>query len=192
MQLFSHKGKKFITINGKEFYLLQGFKAQARRYGMGDFVFLQVAGRSPLHYEDLPEKGWKIVRSKTAQGIIFTAYDEAFFDYDTAKEDRSEAKKEMLFVGRNRAGGLYLALYVSARLLRVTVSDDDLKAAVKRIMKAEERSEHYPLIEIEDEGNEKNTAYFLRGIGNSYQEMGEEELKSLIEKPKTNGRRKKK
>lgn len=191
MQTFEHKGKKFITINGKEFYLLQGYREHTQRYRQGGFVLLQVAGRSPLHYEDLPEKNWEIVRTKTPQGIVYTAFDESLFDYDTAPEERSEAKKGMFFVGRNRAGALYLALYVSARLLRLTVSEDDLKATVDRIIKAEERSKHYPLIEIADAGNEKNTAYFLKGIGNAYQEMGEEELQSLIEKPKTDVRRKK-
>jgi hypothetical protein len=69
------------------------------------------------------------------------------------------------------------------------VGEDDLKAAVSRALD----SEHpYPFQKIEDEGNEGNTAYFLKGIGRGYQEMEEEDFKKLIEKPKpTNGRRKK-
>ncbi len=189
MTTFKHKGKTYITINGKEFYLLQGYREQRQRYGQGGFIFLQVAGRSPLHYEDLPEKNWEIVKTKTPQGVIYTAYDCGYFDYETTPEERSEAKKPMLFVGRTKAGSLYLALYVCARLLRITVGEDDLQAAVKRALEAEYKP--YPFQEIEDAGNEKNTAYFLKGIGKGYQEMEEADFKRLIEKPKTNGRRKK-
>lgn len=190
MKTFEHKGKTYIAINGKEFYLLQGFREHGNRYHERGLIFLQVAGRSPLHHEDLPAKNWEIVKAKTQQGVIYTAYDPAYFDYDTPSGERSEAKKPLVFIGRNKAGSLFLALYVCSRLLRIVVSENQLKDAVKRIIGGLHRC--YPLIEIEDSGNEGNTAYFLQGIGRAYYEMDDDEFKELIEKPATttNGRRK--
>lgn len=192
LKTFEHKGKKFITINGKEYYLLQAFTQDSHnKYRVrGEmFIFLQVAGRSSLHNEDLPEKNWEIVKTKTPQGVIYTAYDTSYFDWETAPEERSESKKSLLFVGRTKAGSLYLALHACARLLRIAVSQDDLKDAVRRGI---EKNRTFPLLEMKDEGNEGNTAYLLKGFGNLYQEMGERDFKELIEKPKTNGRRKRK
>jgi hypothetical protein len=96
MRPFDVDGTKYISINGKSFFLL---RAYAIRYDK--FVFVQVFGRSALTKDDLPEKNWEIVMTKGAEGKVYTAWKPSFFD---------GSNETRLFVGATADASLRLLL----------------------------------------------------------------------------------
>ena len=64
--------RKVATLNGKTYTLLRAYKRS--RYG--DWLFLALAGKTPLHATDL-EEHWKVVRS----GDCYLAFSERHFAY---------------------------------------------------------------------------------------------------------------
>jgi len=70
MHLFHHANYPFISINGKDYFLLRGYRADR-----GHFIFAQVYGRTPLRKEDMPTKDWEIVRTTTVkQAVLNTTH----------------------------------------------------------------------------------------------------------------------
>ena len=182
MQIFTHKDKKFILINGKEFFLIQGFPEGP--YARAKLIFMQVIGKVNLNYEDLPDKDWEIVKTKTPKGNIFTAYVPKFFDYESLeRQDR-----KTFFVGRDKAGSLFLALYVTVRLLRLNYTECQIKKVVESYLEGKVKVPHF--FEISDEGNQGNVAYIQNGIGKAYRNVGEEEFKLIMKDRSKNGRSK--
>jgi hypothetical protein len=96
MRPFDVDGTKYISINGKSFYLL---RAYVIRYDK--FVFVQVFGRSALTKDDLPERNWEIVATKGPEGKVYTAWKPSFFD---------GSNETRLFVGASAEAGLRLLL----------------------------------------------------------------------------------
>jgi hypothetical protein len=173
VQIFTHKDKKYILINGKEFFLIQGYRED--QYQRGKLIFMQLMGKINLNYEDLPDANWEIVKTKTPKGNIFTAYVPKFFDYESLeRQDR-----KTFFVGRDKAGSLFLALYVTARLLRLNYTECQIKKVVKIYLDVKGVSLH-AFREAEDAGNTGNTAYCLMGIGKGYRNLDEEGFKTLM------------
>ena len=118
MQIIEHKGKKFIEINGKQFYLHQAFHGE--QWG-NELVFLQVYGKVPLRYEDLPDKKWIIVKTRIPgqqkkgepKEYTYTAYDKDHFDYETPPYER---KKDALFIGKNKFGSAFVCITSLAKI----------------------------------------------------------------------------
>ena len=182
MQIFEHKQKKYILINGKEFFLIQGYRED--QYQRGKLIFLQLIGKVNLNYEDLPDANWEIIKTRTPKGNIFTAYAPKFFDYESLeRQDR-----KTLFVGRDKAGSLFLALYVTARIFRINYTECQIKKVVK-IYLSEKGPTLHSFRETEDEGNSGNVAYGLKGIGKGYGNLDEEDFKEIM--TPRNGRNKK-
>jgi len=186
VQIFTHKDKKFILINGKEFFLIQGFPEGP--YARAKLIFMQVIGKVNLNYEDLPDKDWELIKTRTPKGNIFTAYRPKFFDYEALEREN----RKTLFVGRDKSGSLFLALYVTARILRLNYTDCQIKKVVKSYLEDGEKQIRIPpnFWAMTDEGNQGNTAYIQQGIGKGYRNVGEDEFKLMMKNRSKNGRSK--
>jgi hypothetical protein len=118
MEIINHRGKKFIEINGKQFYLHQAFHGE--QWGR-EIVFLQVYGKVPLRYEDLPDKKWLIIKTRTPgqqkkgepREYIYTTYDREHFDYETPPYER---KKDALFIGNSKSGSAFVTITSLAKI----------------------------------------------------------------------------
>ena len=68
MQVFEHQGQKYIGINGKDYFLLHGYRVNYNK-----FILIQVSGKTPLNKEDLPSKTWEVIATKVGQQRVWTA-----------------------------------------------------------------------------------------------------------------------
>ena len=117
MKCFEHSGNKCISINGKDYFLLRGYKVDH-----GKFIFVQVAGKTPLHKEDMPTKDWEIIQTKAGGRKVWTAYKKAYFKYDAETDNL-----ELAFVGATTRGSYFLALRWLARKCHHEISDEALQ-----------------------------------------------------------------
>ncbi len=105
MNLLTIGEKPYAVINGKDFAVLRWFDA-----GRTGPIFCQVAGRTPLHKEDLPTDDWKLVPSGTGAARVWTAWRHPWFDA------RLETRRRLAFLGASSAGSLFLAFrYLTTR-----------------------------------------------------------------------------
>jgi hypothetical protein len=116
MNCFEHNGNKCISINGKDYFLLRGYKVDN-----GKFIFVQVAGKTPPHKEDMPTKDWEIIQTKAGSHKVWTAYKKGYFKYDSDNEN-----PELAFVGATTRGSYFLALRWLARKCHHAISDEAL------------------------------------------------------------------
>ncbi|OGP52440.1 MAG: hypothetical protein A3K30_05465 [Deltaproteobacteria bacterium RBG_13_51_10] len=193
MQIIEHKGKRFIEINGKQFYLWQAYRAE-RHYG--DPIFLQLYGKTPLRFEDLPDKKWIIIKTRTPgqskkgeKEYIYTAYDKDYFDLDSNPFERKENQK-MFLIGRNRVGSAYLAISTLARLFDLPIPEETMMQLSAKL--ADGKLDIRYLEHTDDLGNLRNTAYYVKTFGNVHWGITAEYLKQKFGlEPKKNGRKKK-
>ena len=146
MQTFTHRDKTYITINGKDYFLVRGYQ-EGQRY-RSDFAFIQVYGKTPLHPEDLPADSWALIKTKIKADPpwIFTAYNPKFFDYDGVKEG---VYKKLIFMGMTEKASLYVALDRIRQIYRLKVSDEALAKLTCRLMK----EKPYYFETVQDQGN---------------------------------------
>ncbi len=199
MEIIEHKGKKFIEINGKQFYLHQAFHGE--QWG-SEPVFLQVYGKTPLRIEDLPDKKWVVVKTplRRAQGqgqqkkgkpkeYIYTAYEKDHFDYETPPYER---KKDAIFIGKSKFGSAFVAITSLAKICDFELPHE--RAVELAGMVAEKQNFIRNLFVQEDLGNSGNTAYRCHFSDNIDRWMVTahylKELFELSPKKKRNGGRK--
>jgi len=105
MQMIPIGGKPYAVINGKDFAVYRWFDS-----GRAGPIFLQVAGRTPLHKEDLPTDDWKVVTSGDRSSRVWTAWRHPWFD------TRLDSRRRLAFLGASSAGSLFLAFrYLTKR-----------------------------------------------------------------------------
>jgi hypothetical protein len=195
MEIIEHRGKKFIEINGKQFYLHQAFNGER---GGREPVFMQMYGKTPLHLEDLPDKKWVIVETrlpgKQKKGepreYIYTAYDKDFFDYETPPYER---KKNALFIGNSKLGSAFVAITSLAKICDFELPHDKARELAERLVN---ESKMIRKLEIEDDlGNAGNTAYRFEFTSNIDQWMVTahylKEIFGMEPKKRNGGKRKK-
>ena len=198
MQIIDHKDKKFIEINGKQFYLWQSYRESSFK---NEPIFLQVYGKTPLRYEDLPDKKWIILKTRipgrTKKGereYIYTAYDKDCFDMDTHPFER-KAGDHLMFIGRDVVGSAYLCISTLARLFDLTMTESAMMELARKL--ANGPFDIRNLTMEESTGNLKNTAFYLKTFGNAHYALSATYLKKIFgleaEKKKNgkNGRKKK-
>ena len=164
MNVFEYSGSKYVTINGKSFFLIQGYGS-----GRNGLIFAQVAGSSPLFPEDMPDKKWKLVKTKWQDFVVHLAYNQDYLNYQSDK-----AKGKLLFPAASTKGSFFLLLkHVNERY--------SLKVSEEKLSKISEER-HRGLIEkISDEGNAGVDAYMLE-----LWEGSEERWKEIICQEKEN------
>lgn len=141
METFEHDGKRYISINGKDYFLVRGFRKNNDR-----FIFVQVYGRTPLHKEDMPGKDWEIVRTKSGGERVYTAYRKKYFKYDS-----EAAYPTFVFIGASAQGSFFIALSHIRKRFGLDVSDDFLKRFALLYSTDEQKDRR--LETIRDDGN---------------------------------------
>ncbi|MCB4792186.1 MAG: hypothetical protein LHV68_09890 [Elusimicrobia bacterium] len=141
MNVFEYEGKKCISINGKDYFLIRGYAKHYDKY-----IFVQVAGNTPLHKEDMPTKDWEIVSSKADDKKSWIAYVKSYFSYDTGK-----ATSVLAFLGATTAGSYYVALNFIAKKFGIDLPADKIHKLADKYSKG--KSEHFCISEFADNGN---------------------------------------
>ncbi|MEO6325935.1 MAG: hypothetical protein ABIT01_01335 [Thermoanaerobaculia bacterium] len=110
MHLFAIGGRPYAVINGKDYAVYRWFDP-----GRSGPVFVQVAGRTALAKEDLPNSDWVVVGGRDGSHRIATAWRHPWFDY------RVDAARKLAFLAGSTPGSLFLALqYVARRFGAIT------------------------------------------------------------------------
>ena len=117
MDVFTHLGQSYVSINGKDYFLIRGYRKNWK-----NFIFVQVHGRTPLRKEDLPGKDWEVLTTKVGGCRVWTAYAKRYFQYDTRRENPTFA-----FVGASTEGSFFLALSHIARRFSVSVGEAEVQ-----------------------------------------------------------------
>jgi hypothetical protein len=141
MQCFEHQGKKYIGINGKDYFLLHGYRVNYSKY-----IFVQVSGKTPLNKEDLPSKAWEVFCTKAGGQRVWTAYVKNYFAYESAKESG-----KLAFLGATTSGSYFLALRFMCRLKQLKMEEKELSLIARQYAMGE-RS-HYRLEVCADLGS---------------------------------------
>ena len=141
MQLFEHQGEKYISINGKDYFLLRGYRINYRK-----FIFVQVTGKTPLNKEDLPSKAWEIICTRAGGKRVWTAFIKSHFAYESKKQSG-----KLAFVGGSTHGSYFIVLKILALRWKFKLEEKEL-FEIARQYASGERS-HYRLEKCPDMGN---------------------------------------
>lgn len=104
MHLVRIHDRPYAVINGKDYAVYRWFEP-----GRNGPLFVQVAGRTALAKEDLPNSDWVVVGGRDGSHRIATAWRHPWFDY------RLDAARRLAFLGASMPGSLFLALQHVAR-----------------------------------------------------------------------------
>ena len=141
MNTFDHEGKNFISIKGKDYFLLRGYQ---KNYGK--FIFIQVTGTIPLHKEDLPTKEWEILRSKAGGERAWTAYIKSYFNYNTER-----ANPVLAFLGGSTEGSYFITLKYISKRFNLNIENEEIHKVARRY--TEGKLSNYHLSKESDLGN---------------------------------------
>jgi hypothetical protein len=159
MMLFENNESKYVSINGKSFYLIRGYAKSS-----SELIFLQVVGNFPLFEEDLPDtKKWKLVKTKCRDTVIYTAYDNDFHNYQSER-----AKGKLLFPAPTKKGSYFLLLKFANEKYGFKLPDEKLAQMPEQTYCGLIEEEH-------DRGNSGIAAYML-----DLYDRTEEDLKNLL------------
>jgi len=141
MNIFNYKNNNCISINGKDYFLLRAY-----RLNYNSLIFLQVTGSTPLHKEDMPEKNWEIITTKSNGTRVYTAYKKPYFSYNL-----NNGIKKLAFVSATITGSYFLTLKFIAKKFNINLSNKELYSLAKKYEK--EELFNYQLNKLNDEGN---------------------------------------
>ena len=155
MQTFTHQGKTYTLINGKEYYLIRGYRTGDN--WKADWIFIQVYGKVPLHPEDLPSDEWEIIKTKgKAEYPICTAYLPKYFDYRSLKDDQF---KKLYFIGMTERGSLFIAPNFLRDHYKLKIPDSQFEKAVKALPEGSNYQRN--INQVADQGNSQTPAYYV-------------------------------
>jgi hypothetical protein len=166
MNVFEYNGSKYITINGKSFYLMRGYSRDR-----GELVFVQVTGNNPLFIEDMPDtKKWRLAKSKCRDCVVYIVFNNEYHNYAS---DRANGK--LLFPAPTSAGSFFLLLRHINEKFGFNLSEEEL-------LKVPEETRYDLISKVRDQGNSDIDIYMLNLSDNS-----EERFKEiLLPKPEVN------
>jgi len=141
MKVFSHNGENYISINGKDYYLLRGYQTS-----YGRFIFLQVSSKTSLNKEDLPSSDWNLIKTLSGRRRIWTAYAKRYFNYS-----READEIKLAFLGASTAGSYFLALRWLAQRYKFSISTDEIFQLA--LSYAEGKADDYHFHRLVDLGN---------------------------------------
>ncbi|MEO6323799.1 MAG: hypothetical protein ABIQ65_04165 [Thermoanaerobaculia bacterium] len=117
MHLIRIQDRPYAVINGKDYAVLRWF--EARRVGP---VFIQVAGRTSLTRDDLPQADWLVKGARDGTHRLATAWRHPWFDY------RLDADRKLAFLGLSTVGSVTLALGYLARRFGIAADQEAIRA----------------------------------------------------------------
>lgn len=115
MYLSNIRSKPYTVINGKDFAVYRWFAPASQAP-----VFIQVAGRTALSRDDLPNDDWVVVQGKSRGHRVATAWRKPWFDY------RLDASRRLAFLGGSTEGSFFLAMRYLTRRFGIIASDAEL------------------------------------------------------------------
>jgi hypothetical protein len=133
-------GRPYAVINGKDYAVYRWYEPS--RQGP---VFLQVAGRTALAKEDLPQNDWLVKTGRDGRHRIATAWRHPWFDY------RMDAQRKLAFLAASTQGSLFLALQYLARRFGAVVEPGAL-AERARILSESREAPRRVLESVRDQG----------------------------------------
>lgn len=157
MDIFEYHNKKGISINGKDYFLLRGYKKDWNR-----FILIQVSGNTPLNKEDMPNKEWEILKSKANSERVWTAYKKNYFNYETKRENPTLA-----FLGASTIGSYFIALKYIARRFNLIFQDQEIYNIALKHAKHEIESRH---IERQQDMGSSRTDLIIIEFGHFFDE----------------------
>jgi hypothetical protein len=99
MRIVQIQKQPYTVINGKDFAVYRWFAP-----GQHGPLFIQVAGRTALAREDLPNDDWMVIPGRDRGHRLATAWRKPWFDY------KLDATRKLAFLGGSTDGSYYLAL----------------------------------------------------------------------------------
>lgn len=115
MHLSTIRSKPYTIINGKDFAVFRWFAPTSQGP-----VFLQVAGRTALTRDDLPNDDWVVLHGKSRGHRVATAWRKPWFEY------RLDASRRLAFLGGSTEGSFFVALRYLTRRFGIIASDAEL------------------------------------------------------------------
>ena len=165
MDIFEYKGKKYISINGKDYFLLRGYGKNNNR-----MIFIQVSGSTPLRKEDLPNKEWEVMKTKSGKRNVWTAYNKKWFRYDTTKENNC-----MAFIGATTKASYFIALRHISMKFNLSMNDDEIEKIVNEYIN--DKKYKSAVTEQEDMGNSGESMVMI-----DFCYMDEKEAKRILKR----------
>ena len=158
MEIFEFKNEKYITINGKDYYLIRLYTKDNDKWKLAkEVVFLQVYGKTPLQKSDLPEGEWEIIKTRQGKGVVYTAYKKPYFPTNgNDKNGEKKATKPQVFIGMTTEGSYYLALKYLNEKLGKKATEKEIKKLIKKLIK--DTHNYYEFKDLKDYGNSGITA----------------------------------
>ncbi len=148
MHLVTIAGRPYAVINGKDYAVYRWY--EPARNGP---LLVQVAGRTPLTADDLPQNDWIVKGARDGNHRIATAWRHPWFNY------RLEAERKLAFLGASTAGSLFLALQYLVKRFGLTLPNSDL--ALKANTIAEARDLPRILERVRDRGQTSTSIVLL-------------------------------
>jgi len=149
MQVYEHRGRKYISLNGKDYFLIRAYEN-----GRNNLVFFQVSGRTALNKEDLPNSSWRLLKSRAGPHKAWTAFNRSYFKYGRDQEDR-----KIIFIGATAWGSCRLALKWVNDAFNQKLGPEELSRLAVRFSREEISS--FRLTLLEDQGNTGEKAALL-------------------------------
>lgn len=112
MHIVTISKRPYTVINGKDFAVYRWHEPE--RHGP---IFIQVAGRTSLSRDDLPNDDWIVVPGRAGSHRIATAWRKSWFDY------KADATRKLGFLGGSTEGSLYLALRYLVRRFSIVAEE---------------------------------------------------------------------
>ena len=177
MEIFKFKNEKYITINGKDYYLLRLYTRDNDKWGLDkEAVFIQAFGKIPLQKSDLPEGEWEIIKTRQGKEAVYTAYKKPYFLNGNGEK---KVARPQVFVGMDTEGSYYLALKYLNEKLGKKATKKDLKKLTKILM--EDNHNYYEFRVLQDYGNaginavkvDLNNEYYLNKLFDTLSEKEE-------------------
>jgi hypothetical protein len=144
MRVYSFDNKNYASINGKDYFLLRGYKTNYDK-----FIFIQVTGTTPLNKEDLPGSDFNVLKTLLGKQRIWTAYAKRFFNYD--QEGSNDFK--LAFIGLSTQGSYYLALKWLTQKFKHPISNQELANIARAYVADKKNTYHFKT--LTDHGNSK-------------------------------------
>jgi hypothetical protein len=117
VRLITINAQPYTVINGKDFAVYRWFSP-----GQHGPLFIQVAGRTALSRDDLPQDDWIVLPGRDRGHRLATAWRKPWFDY------RPDTARKLAFIGASTEGSFFLALRYLVRRFDLSIAETELAA----------------------------------------------------------------
>jgi len=163
MQIFEHDNRKYLSIRGHHFHILNGF-------GSGDFIQCTTMSSSGIIKDYLPQ-GYELSKSRYNGQMIFTIYKKNLFNY----KSKSKSLGTLLFIALSEDGAKYL-FYRWLLNEQIGMDDTPENIAIVKEVFADERRQLERFVDTVKNQNMKAVSINMNDYGITYA------IKTIIKK----------